>query len=97
MYVGDLIGRDKVGIGLDLDEEDTPKAQYLTPEGELGVGRHRFKPGFLPPWPWIYPVRSIAHFPRIVEGLLTRGFSDAEVEGVIGGNFLRVFERVWGA
>jgi membrane dipeptidase len=97
VYVGDLIGRDKVGIGLDLDEEDTPKAQYLTPEGELGVGRHRFKPGFLPPWPWIYPVRSIAQFPRIVEGLLTRGFSDAEVEGVIGGNFLRVFERVWEA
>jgi membrane dipeptidase len=96
-YVGDLVGRDRVAIGLDLDEEDTPKEQYLTPDGEPGVGRHRFKPGFLPPWPWIYPIRSVAHFPRIVEGLLGRGYSDDEVQGVIGENVLRVLTRVWGA
>jgi membrane dipeptidase len=95
-YVGDLIGRDRVGIGLDLDEADTPAELYLTPDGEPGVGRHPFKPGFLPPWPWIYPVRSIADYPQITEGLLARGFSDAEVAGVIGGNFLSVFEQVWG-
>jgi membrane dipeptidase len=96
VYIGDLIGRDKVGIGLDLDEADTPHEQYLTPDGEPGVGRHPFKPGFLPPWPWVYPVRSIANFPQIPEGLLARGFTDAEVAGVIGENFLRVFEQVWG-
>ena len=32
----------------------------------------------------------------ICEQLLDRGFSDAEVTGILGGNFLRVAEQVWG-
>ncbi|MBW6456950.1 MAG: dipeptidase [Trueperaceae bacterium] len=33
----------------------------------------------------------------LTERLLQRGFAEAEVVGVLGGNALRVLEVVWGA
>ena len=33
--------------------------------------------------------------PEIVEILLRRGCSDAQVQGLLGGNFLRVAQQVW--
>ena len=38
----------------------------------------------------------ISQFPRITEGLLTRGYSDEDCMEIIGGNFLSLFNRVWG-
>jgi len=37
-----------------------------------------------------------ANLVNITRGLISRGYSDQEVEKVLGGNFLRVFKRVWG-
>lgn len=34
--------------------------------------------------------------PNITKGLVGRGYSDAEIRKILCGNFLRVFERVWG-
>jgi membrane dipeptidase len=94
-HMSALVGPQHFGFGLDIDEPDTPHANYLTPDGELGVGRHPFPPGFLPPWPWHYAVPSIADYPRLVEALVRRGFSDDEVKGFIGGNFMRLFRECW--
>jgi len=33
--------------------------------------------------------------PNLTRGLVARGYSDQEVLKILGGNFLRVFERVW--
>ncbi len=41
-----------------------------------------------------YVFTSYAELPALVAGLLQRGFSEAEVAGIIGGNFLRLFEAV---
>jgi membrane dipeptidase len=95
-HIANLVGSEHVGTGFDIDEPDTPHADYLTPDGELGVGRHPFPPSFLPPWPWSYAVPSVADFPRFTEALMRRGFSRGEIAGILGGNFMRVFEQVWG-
>jgi membrane dipeptidase len=40
---------------------------------------------------------SVRDYPKITEGLVRRGYGDAEIEKIMGGNFLRVFEMVRGA
>ena len=37
---------------------------------------------------------SASDFPRITEGLLRRGYVEADVDKILGANFLRVFETV---
>ncbi|MGI9625458.1 MAG: dipeptidase [Longimicrobiales bacterium] len=37
---------------------------------------------------------DVTGFPRITEGLLGRGYSQAAAAGILGGNWLRVFEQV---
>lgn len=34
--------------------------------------------------------------PNLTRGLVSMGFTDTEIVKILGGNFLRVFERVWG-
>ena len=41
-------------------------------------------------------VQTVADFPRITETLLRHGHSDDTVRGILGENFLRLYERVVG-
>lgn len=40
-------------------------------------------------------LEDVSRLPLLTEGLLVRGYSDAEVEKILGGNFLRVIHKVW--
>ena len=87
-YTADLIGPDKVGIGLDYDIsddflEDTVAANtHFWPESQYPSGMNI---GFLAP----------EAFPKITETLLDCGFSDSETLGILGGNFYRLARDVW--
>lgn len=39
-------------------------------------------------------LRDVSTYPAIVTELLRRGYSESEVKGIIGGNFIRVFKKV---
>ena len=39
---------------------------------------------------------SLAHTGRLIDGLAARGYSEADVDKIMGGNLLRVYEDVWG-
>lgn len=94
-YFVRLLGPTHVGIGSDLNDGKT-EADYRTPDGRLGMGRHPYKPGAYPPWPWIYPMRSIEGFRDIAARLVARGYADEDVRAILGGNFLRVLGEIWG-
>ena len=42
-------------------------------------------------------IDSVRDYPKLTEGLVQRGYSDDDVERIMGGNFLRVFASVRGA
>jgi len=85
----ELVGPEHVGIGLDHIHESIDLADELSA-----------RPDYWPPGQqYDTPGITGAHPDQIhgiCDHLLARGLSDAEVTGILGGNFLRVAEQVWG-
>ncbi len=97
--IADLVGIEHVGIGTDHSEGADPVAW----EKEFGVhGLYPSVIGEARTW-FAYDTRfaqdatSIADFERIVDALTPLRLSDDELEGVLGGNFVRVLHTVWGS
>ncbi|MGH6953873.1 MAG: dipeptidase [Alphaproteobacteria bacterium] len=90
-HVANLVGIDHVGIGSDFFEAESAvrferflRARY--PEAVRGYSLDTvYVDGF----------SRIDHLPRLAPRMLARGFSAADVQKVLGANFLRVFDRVW--
>ena len=90
-YLLDLVGSEHVGIGLDYFFEADVDASFQ----ETLAGNEDY-------WPREqYPGGSIrcaapSQLRELTTELLARGRGKAEVRAVLGGNFLRVAEQVWG-
>ncbi|MGD0689242.1 MAG: membrane dipeptidase [Candidatus Bathyarchaeia archaeon] len=108
-YVADLVGVDHVGIGLDLAERHYRTADMILEERRMlpGItskfveevedefiksGREKLSFGELY-MPWL---TSMSKMPVITDALLGAGYSEQNVKKILGANFLRVFEKVWG-
>ena len=85
-YVAGLVGADHVGVSLDyafdadnVEDLVSGNSQYWPKEEYDSASL------YLPP----------EQLPEIVETMMQRGFSDAEITGILGGNFLRVAKAVW--
>lgn len=93
-HVVDVIGINHVGLGFDFSQPPgtggIPAARY-----ERLIEQGVWTRETLPPPPWTYPLESPAEVPRLSEELLLRGYDDEDVEKVLGGNFLRLFDEVW--
>ena len=91
-YVADRFGIDHVGIGSDFFE------------GESWVRFERFFRRRYPSIVGGYNIDTVYaqgfgvvdDFARLPDVMQRRGFSEADAAKVLGGNFLRVFEGVWG-
>ncbi len=97
-YLADMVGIDHVGLGLDINEGLTPEGfaerrkGFLTEFPELRMG------GDFPfEHYYAFGLTSMRNMRAITETLVRRGYSDEDVLKVLGGNFLRLFEEVWGA
>ncbi len=103
-YLADLLGStDNIGIGTDFSLGSYPPhdldiwgaARYpLDARGRYDEfmpvyqrAPERFAEGF----------DNYGQLPDLQRLLAERGYSDADISGIFGGNFLRVFEQVWGA
>ena len=92
-YLKKLVGVDHIGMGPD----------FMTGWTSLGSrpGRDR---DLWPldvysewPWNWVKDFETIIELPKVTQGLLDRGWNAADVRKVLGENWLRVYEKVWGA
>jgi membrane dipeptidase len=83
-----LVGPEHVGLGLDFAVADDESYDYFG-----------YDERYYPRPPWIYPagIRGWADVPGVTAGLQARGYTENQIRGILGENFLRVFERVWGA
>jgi membrane dipeptidase len=85
-YVVRLVGVSYVGIGLDFAEgwaEFPPYRRNL-----IKIDKRIYA--------WPKGIETITEFPNITRGLVERGYSDNEIQKILGGNFLRVFKKVFG-
>jgi membrane dipeptidase len=89
-YVANLVGSDHVGFGSDLDYRNSiTRGCYI----------------------WKYPDRIdktyhtamdkswgygwLEHMPNFTKGLVARGYSDNEIKGILGNNWVKLFQKTW--
>src|SRR4051812_8910688 len=101
-HVANVAGDDHVGIGTDngvlaqlVDEEAKRKNRKWALE--------RMKAGIAAPgegpdvFPMVADYNSVDRYRRFASDLHKRGWSEARLEKLMGGNFLRVYREAWGA
>ena len=91
-------GAGNLGIGTDLCQDQPDSIVEWMRVGrwskamDYGEGSAD-NPGFPPMPDWF---RDNRDFGNIHEGLTAKGFSEAEVDGIMGGNWLRFYEESFG-
>ena len=93
-YVKKLIGVEHLGVGSDVDldgyDDMQPQAYAQLKAGYKDSYRFRDK----------IDIEGLDHPKRmfdLTEGLIRRKYSDAEIKGILGGNFIRVLGEIWPA
>ncbi|MGD1884010.1 MAG: membrane dipeptidase [Paracoccaceae bacterium] len=91
----ELMGVDRIGIGSDLCQNQPDSVvQWMrvgrwTKKNDFGEGSAS-RPGF-PPQPEFF--RDNRDFPRLAAGLRSVGFSQSDIDGIMGENWLRFFDQ----
>jgi membrane dipeptidase len=96
VYVADLVGPTHIGVGLDYvyDPELTTQRVKAQPDIYAPVG------GTFEDWNYHHELMAFAPpsiFLSLAELMLDRGFSETDVRGVLGENWLRVYRENWGS
>jgi membrane dipeptidase len=100
-HIANVAGEDHVGIGTDngvlpttLDEETKRKLKEWQEQ--------RIKQGIAAPgeavgvYPLVEDYNSVDRYKRFAADLQKRGWSEARLDKLMGGNFLRVYKDAWG-
>ena len=95
-YIVNLVGWEHVGIGTDW--VNTGTKDYIESifglEAQASIG---FRPEHnINTRQNLIGFDDARDFPNITRGLVARGYTDDEIKGIIGGNFLRVFQEICG-
>ena len=90
-HIAGLVGPDHVGLGLDYvyDQDALTRAHNSrpawNPDAAAFGNTRREDVRCFPP----------EHLPRLTEALLARHYTEAEIRGILGENWMRVARRVW--
>ena len=100
-HVANVAGEDHVGIGTD----NGPLPMLLDAEAKERLRKwalERIKAGIAAPgegvdvYPMVADYNSVDRYRRFAMDLQKRGWSEARLEKLMGGNFLRVYREAWG-
>jgi membrane dipeptidase len=98
-HIARVAGEDHVGIG--TDNGVLPLSEKMR-KAEDENSRERAKLGIAAPgeavgvYPWVEQLNSLDRYRRVAGALQGRGSSQARLEKLMGGNFLRVYREAWG-
>jgi membrane dipeptidase len=91
-HVAKLAGPEHLGVGSDIDldgyDDMSPEANRQLRAGYKGSYGFREK----------IDIEGLDHPKRmfdLTEGLIRRKYTDAQIEGILGGNFIRVLTSIW--
>ena len=98
-HLAELVGIDHIGFGSDYFNAQDP---YATPEEADAIYRGfvdsgTWKPETYSPPPYVYPecIETPDKLANLTQMLLEHEYSDAEVQKILGGNFMRIYKEVW--
>jgi len=105
-----MVGVRHVGLGLDFVEGHVPGSLQPRaprwgganlPAGNVGLSkmlpeRLRSQADALIYLPYAPGIAGSDEMPNVTEGLLRRGYSEADTRAILGDNWLRLFAEVWG-
>ena len=100
-HVANVAGEDHVGLGSDNGVLPTPITEKSIKENREWAAE-RIKAGIAAPGegPDVFPIvadyNSIDRYWRLANDLAKRGWSEARLVKLFGGNFLRVYREAWG-
>jgi membrane dipeptidase len=87
-YLRKRLGVEHLGLGPDFTFGHSPtRDERMFPPESVDRGPRRFVKGF----------EDISELPNLVDGFKARGWSRADIDAVLGGNWLRVYRQVWGS
>jgi membrane dipeptidase len=87
----ELVGVDHVGFGSDLDfRNSVTRGAYIWKHPEY------IDVNYFTPMDKSWGYGWLEHMPNLTKGLVARGYSDQEIKGILGKNFLKLFRKVWG-
>ncbi|GAG42695.1 unnamed protein product, partial [marine sediment metagenome] len=97
-HVAGIMGIDRVGIGTDYAGPiPEPMATRMVTRMKESLAlsgwreEHQITPGAV-----VEGFGEWREWPNITRGLVSRGYSEDEIKGILGGNFLRIFKEVVG-
>ena len=91
-YVARLVGVEYVGVGSDIDLH----GYDALPQEEIKAMQSLFKSSY--GFREKADVEGLNHPKRmfdLTEGLIARGYSNSDIEGILGGNFQRALRQIW--
>ena len=95
-YVRKLVGVEYLAVGSDLDVVGygNPMGGGTRPDSQPNFDRYHYhvaKPDYVGVTGLDHPKRMF----DLTEGLIARGYSDADIQAILGGNAVRVLSRIW--
>lgn len=94
-HVRRLVGVEHVALGPDFTSLRPPSPQGMQPASSFILPAEMAS--VQNPIRYVKGFEDIRELPNLVSGLRARGWTDADLRALLQENWLRVYERVWGA